>query len=273
MKQGAIGPGRAARSGNVLFTPRWLAGHLLALALIVLFVNLGAWQLRRLEARTTLNDLVATRTTAAPVPLAEALQDSRDGAGEVPEYTMVRVRGTFAPEHEVLLRGRSLDGRPGFNLLTPFMLAADEPGVDGAAVLVERGWVPYDHDSVPVIDAPPPAGEVEVVGRLRAPSSSPGGLAPRDPAEGVLVQSYYVDVERLQGQMPFALVPAYVTATGLTPPHARDLPLPLPPDDLSDGPHLGYAIQWFAFAVIGVVGYVILLRYVVRGERRGSAPG
>lgn len=267
MDEGAAGTGRAARSGTVLLTPRWLAGHLLALVLIVLFVNLGAWQLRRLDARTTLNELVESRTAAAPVALHDALQD----AGEVPEYTMVRLRGTFAAEHEVLLRGRSLDGRPGFNLLTPLLLAAEAPGLDGAAVLVERGWVPYDHDSVPVVDAAPPAGVVEVVGRLRAPSSSPGGLAPRDPAEGVLVQSYYVDVERLQRQMPFTLVPAYVTATAVTPPHPGALPLELPPDDLSDGPHLGYAIQWFAFALVGIVGYMILLRKVSRDAATHAA--
>jgi surfeit locus 1 family protein len=247
----------------VLLRPRWLIGHVLALVLVVLFVNLGAWQLRRLDARTANNELISSRSAAGPVGLATAWAEFIR-SGEFPEYTVVTVTGRFAAEGEVLLRGRSLDGQPGFNLLTPLLIDAPDPSLGGVAVLVERGWVPYDHDTVPVADAPPPAGAVEVIGRLRPPSSAPGGLAPRDPEEGVLVQTYYVDTQRLQRQLPYELVPAYVTATSIVPPQTGDLPRPLPADDLSAGPHLGYAIQWFAFAVVGVVGYAILLRKVRR---------
>src|SRR5690606_29565385 len=193
--------------------------------------------------------------------------------GEFPAYTLVRVEGRFAAADEVLLRGRSLAGQPGFNLVTPLLLDDPDPSLAGAAILVERGWVPYDHDSVPVTDAAPPPGTVTVTGRLRPPATAPGGLAPRDPAEGDLVQTYYVDTARLQQQLPYRLVPAYLTITELVPPHPGSLPRPLPADDLTAGPHLGYAIQWFAFALVGVVGYGILLRKVRRdaAARSGQA--
>src|SRR5690606_5098314 len=249
-----------------LLRPRWLAGHLLALVLIVVFTTLGAWQLRRLDARTAHNELVAARAAAETVDLATAIQEWQR-TGEFPEYMMVRFSGTFVPAAEVLLRGRSLEGQPGFNLLTPVLLDDPDPSLGGTAIFVERGWVPYDHDAVPVADAPPPPGTVAVVGRLRAPTSAPGGLAPRDPAAGALVQAYYVDTDRLQEQVPYPLVPAYVTATALEPQQTGPLPRPLPAADLTNGPHLGYAIQWFAFALVGVVGYAILLRKV----RRDSA--
>ena len=242
----------------------WLAGHVLALVLVVLFVNLGAWQLRRLEARTAHNELVATRTAAAPVDLASAMRGLA-GTGEFPEYTTVRLSGSFMQAGEVLLRGRSLNGQPGFNLVTPLLISEPDPSLGGTAILVERGWVPYDHDIVPVTDAAPPAGTVEIVGRLRPPTSAPPtGLAPRDPADGTLVQTYYVDTVRLQQQLPYPLVAAYLTVTEMVPPHTGALPRPLPADDLTAGPHLGYAIQWFAFALVGVVGYAILLRKVTR---------
>lgn len=259
----------AGASGSPLLRPRWLVGHLLALVLIVLFLNLGAWQLGRLEARTARNELIAARTAAEPVTLAAALREF-EITGEFPEYTIVRMTGTFAQAGEVLLRGRSLGGQPGFNLVTPLLLADPDAALGGAAILVERGWVPYDHDAVPVTDAAPPGGMVEVVGRMRAPTSQPGGLAPRDPAEGALVQTYYVDTARLQQQLPYPLVPAYVTATHMEPPQAGALPRPLPAEDLSNGPHLGYAIQWFAFALVGVVGYAILLRKVSRDSASTS---
>lgn len=247
----------------LLLRPRWLAGHLLALVLVALFITLGAWQLRRLDARTTHNDLISSRSAASPVELAAAMRQFAD-TGVFPEYLVVKVSGRFSVEGEVLLRGRSLDGRPGFNLVTPLVVDDPDPALGGTAVLVERGWVPYDRDTVPVADAAPPAGTVEVIGRLRPPSSAPAGLAPRDPAEGALTQTYYVDTARLQRQLQYPLVPAYITATAMVPPQAGDLPRPLPPDDLTAGPHLGYAIQWFSFALVGVVGYAILLRKVRR---------
>ena len=249
---------------HVLLTPRWLAGHALALTLVVLFVNLGFWQLRRLEQRREHVAQVVERSQLPPAPLAEAL-----AAGEVPEYRTVAAVGTFDPSEEVLLRGRGRDGQPGFHVLTPLVLS-EPAGLPGEAVLVERGWVPYALDSVPVTEASPPEGEVVVTGRVRAPTSHRAGtLGPRDPAEGELTQTFYVDVERLQPQMPYRLVPAYVELTSVDPPHPGELPLALPEPDLGEGPHLGYAVQWFSFAAIGIVGYLFLLRHVARGERRG----
>ena len=254
----------AAATKPLLLRPRWLAGHLLALVLVVLFLALGTWQLRRLDARTARNELVTSRAAASPVDLATALREFA-ATGVFPEYMAVKVSGRFAAEGEVLLRGRSLEGQPGFNLVTPLVLDDPDPSLGGNAVLVERGWVPYDHDIVPVTDAAPPAGTVEIVGRLRPPTSAPPtGLAPRDPADGTLVQTYYVDTVRLQQQLPYPLVAAYLTVTEMVPPHTGALPRPLPADDLTAGPHLGYAIQWFAFALVGVVGYAILLRKVTR---------
>lgn len=246
----------------MLLSPRWVAGHLLALGLVVLFVNLGFWQLRRLEQRRDYVAEVQERAMLEPARLEEALR------GEFLEYRTVTATGVFDAGEEVLLRGRSLDGQPGYNILTPLVLD------DGSAVLVERGWVSYGTQTVPVEGAPPPADVVVVTGRLREPGGrAEGTFGPRDPAEGELEQTYYVDVERLQPQMPYDLVPAYVELVAVEPPHPEELPLPLPEPVLDEGPHLGYAIQWFSFAVIGVVGYAFLMRHVVKGARnsRGSA--
>ncbi|HNQ98771.1 MAG TPA: SURF1 family protein [Trueperaceae bacterium] len=252
-------------SRPVLLRGRWLAGHLLALVMVGLFINFGFWQLRRLEQRRAVNAVMDSRAHLPPQPLASALPVG----SEVPQYLPVTVVGTFDPEHEVLLRGRSLDGRPGFNLLTPLVLDDDSAGeYRGGAVLIERGWVPYDHDSVPVADALPPTGSVTVSGELRAPQSPPTGplaaIAAHDPPDGPLVQSFYVDVKRLAPQMPYPLVPAYVVLRQQTPPNEQRLPEPIPANEMSEGPHLGYALQWFGMALVGAVGYVFLTRSAAR---------
>src|SRR5690606_31501350 len=104
----------------LLLRGRWLAGHLLALVLVVAFVNFGFWQLRRLGHKREVNAVVAARAHLPPAPLATALVPR----AAVPEYLPVNVSGAFAPENEVLLRGRSLAGLPGFNVLTPLVLDA-----------------------------------------------------------------------------------------------------------------------------------------------------
>jgi surfeit locus 1 family protein len=270
--------GASAGRGRVLLRPRWIVGHLLALVLVAAFVNFGFWQLRRLAAVGERNAVIEARAAEAPLALDRALATAvgsatAPGAPSFPEYRNVVVTGTFDPEHEVLLRGRSAGGRPGFHLLTPLTISG-AGAWSGSAVLVERGWVPYDLDTVPVADAPPPGGTVTVTGELRAPQGPPTDswavMAPRDPPDGKLTQSFYADVTRLQPQMPYPLVPAWITLRSSTPPHPSELPLPVPEHALDEGPHLGYAIQWFAFAVVGLVGYALLLRATLRRERSGG---
>ena len=271
-------PGRASDAGEppgndrpagvrLLVTPKWLFGHLLALALVLLFVNFGFWQLDRLEERTARNELTEARMEAAPAALETLLEE-----GVAPEdiaYRRAFTRGTFATEHEILLRSRSRDGQPGWHLLTPLLLG------DGRALLVDRGWVPRGLDRPPVAEAAPPDGEVRVEGLVRLEEDPPQGwaanLSPRDPPDGELERSYYVDLERLAPQYPFELVPVYLQLTRLEPEQPGRLPLPPLLPEFSRGPHLSYALQWFSFALIGIVGYAILLRRTVsERESRGD---
>ena len=254
---------QAQRARAQLLSPKWIAGHLLALTLVVAFVNFGFWQLRRLDQARSRNEVIEARSATPQQSLAAVL-----ALGDEMEFVPVAVTGVYAPEDEVLLRGRSTGGGPGFHVLTPLVLGEDAGDLAGKAVLVERGWVPYAMDEVPVTAALPPTGSVAVEGEAYPPQVPPtgalSGLAAHDPPEGALTQSFYVDVARLQPQMPYELVPAYLKLRVQTPPTPGELPTALPPEQHDLGPHLGYAIQWFSFAIIGVAGYFFLLRSVVR---------
>jgi surfeit locus 1 family protein len=163
--------------------------------------------------------------------------------------------GTFDADSEVLIRSQVYRGVAGFHVITP--LVAD----DGSAVLVNRGWVPLDMDQVPVNAAGPPTGVVTTEGWL-APSQTRQALGPADPADGRLVTMSRVDVDRIGEQVPYTLLPVYLVALGE---QGSDLPVPLDPPVFDDeGPHLAYAIQWFSFLVIGLVGYGFLMRRSLR---------
>jgi len=248
------------RSWRFLRRPRWIVGTLLMLVMLVTMINLGLWQIRRLHQRLRQNAAIQARIDAPAMPLAAALQRFDLGlpltAADSAAYRRVRVSGHYDPADEVLLRGRTMDGNPGFDLLTPLVLA------DGRALLVDRGWVPYTDDIKPVTNAAPPTGAVELTGLLRLPQPEPSGLfkpiSPQDPS-GPLKKSFYANPHRLQAQMPFTLVDGYLQLATQTPAQAGQLPVLPSPPQLSNGPHLSYAIQWFSFTAIAGVGYAVVL--------------
>lgn len=245
---------------KALLAPRWLAGHLVAISLVVAFVNLGLWQLQRLEARTATNALIQQQLAGEPRALRSLIEAS--GEPEALRYHRTFVSGRFDPEQEVLLRSRSHQGEPGWHVLTPLLFAEDR------ALLVNRGWVPFGMDTPPLEAVRPPEGEVTVWGLLQ-PSQKPpeGWLVVRDPPQGVLSKVFWVDTERLAQQFPYRLEPFYLELTAQQPATPGPLPVPPPPPEIGAGPHLSYALQFFAFALIGIVGYGLLLRRVLTEHR------
>lgn len=238
-------------------TPRWLAVHLMVIIVAGVFIRLGIWQLDRLMERRSQNEAIAVRTEIAPVRLSEIL-------GNVPaserEYRRVAVIGTFDVDGEVLIRSRTHNGEAGFHVVTPLVVD------DGWAILINRGWVPLDLDTPPVSSALPPVGPIEVTGTVRETQTAPA-LGPTDPSEGRLERLYWIDIPRLQQQSAYPLAPISVELVSQIPTQADSLPVPVPTRTLTEGSHLAYAVQWFAFAVIGLGGYAALLR---RNRRTGG---
>jgi surfeit locus 1 family protein len=78
-----------------------------------------------------------------------------------------------------------------------------------------------------------------------------------------------VDVGAIARDLPYDVVPWFLQLQTQSPP-SGELPLPEPPPELTEGPHLSYAFQWFAFATIAAVGYVILVRREVVERRDGA---
>jgi surfeit locus 1 family protein len=233
-----------------------MIAHVVMLLLSVAFVSLGMWQLRRLDERRLANTVGESRFEAEPVDAALLVSAAGSDLDSLSHYR-ARATGTFAPESEVLIRSQVYLGVAGFHVVTP--LVAD----NGSAVLVNRGWVPLDMDRVPVTAATPPAGVVTVEGWL-VPTKERGALGPPDPEDGRLVAMNRVDIDRIQEQVPFPLLPMYLVAMGE---RGGELPVPVEtPTFEDDGPHLAYAIQWFSFLVIGIVGYGFLMRRSLRSS-------
>lgn len=223
---------------------RWLT--LGALALAFLLIQLGNWQLDRLDQRRTRNALVEARINAAPVALTG---QPIDPAAE--EFRRVTVRGEYDPANEIVLRNRAFNGIPGMDILTPLRIAGSNQ-----SVLVNRGWVPMEQAEQARRAPLGVSGPVEIEGIIRQPQMRSGGISPEDrqPEGGRLDAWFRVDIARIAQQVPYPLLPLYVEQ--LPGPNLPDLPKPHPDiDTTTEGPHLGYALQWFSFATIGLCGY------------------
>ena len=240
-----------------LFTPRWLAFHLLVVAGVVLMVNLGFWQLRRLDERREFNATVESRIDLPPVPLDDVLVPGADP--EDLEWRSVTASGTYLPEETFVVVNRSQGGVAGEMVVTPMELD------DGRILLVERGFVPLDAEA-----APPPAGTVEVTGRLRPSQTRRTGQL-SDPATGELTEAQRIDIDRLAPQLPGEPVPMFLELTSSDPAEPGPSPQPVTAPELSDGPHLSYAVQWFIFSTAVVVGWVLAVRKSITTRRRAAA--
>lgn len=236
-----------------LARPRWILFHLLCLGAVALMVALGFWQLDRWQTRREFNDRVGARAAAPPVAFGDLIGDGTDP--DDVEWRTVTVEGEYLADEQLVEVNRAQEGRPGANVVTPLRLD------DGTVLLVNRGFVP--EPNLEVAEAPaPPEGDVIVEGRVR--TSERRGFGGLSEPDGPLTQIQRIDLPRLAAQLPGALAPVYLDLLASDPPQG-DVPTPVPPPELSEGPHISYMLQWWFFSACVVVGWVLLVRREARG--------
>jgi len=211
---------------------------LVTLLLVTLCLIAANWQYQRGVDRHAKNFKIEANTKLAAIPLAEVKDFNSN------EWRTVTASGLFDTSHEVLLRNHySDDGVYGFEYLTLFKSQAKTFWVD-------RGWVKAGASAAARPDMPTtPSGEVSITGRIRLNSALPHGSFFAIPSSGNLVsawnlranvktESYYIDL---------------ISGESVTPKAPAELP------ELSDGPHMAYALQWLFFA-----GLIIYGRFLIR---------
>ncbi len=216
----------------------------LGTALVILIAagvcgRLGLWQLTRLAERRARNAEIEARMRLPPVPL-ESITHADSFA-----YRRVVGRGVFDLGRQAIEVGKPRRGIPGLFIVSPLVLP------DGRASRVERGWV-----------ASPDARSVDLASFVETDSSEITGLLlhPVDgsiePREGWPLVVRYADPITLQPRYPYPLLPWVLRRAELPPSLSRLGLEPAPSPELSEGSHLSYAIQWFSFGLIAIVGGV-----------------
>ncbi|HET9426078.1 MAG TPA: SURF1 family protein [Gemmatimonadaceae bacterium] len=235
--------------------PSTIAFLAFATVAAIICVRLGLWQLDRRELRRASNATISARGGLPTLPVTELSGDTSQT-----RFRRVVVAGVPDFEHEILLTHRGNDGAPGLDIITPIRI----PGQD-SAVLVNRGWV-YSPD-----------GMTTDLARWREPAATFTGYVDSferstatDSVRGRAIR--WMDYRAIARTFPYPIRDYYVVALADSAPvteQASTTPriVRLQPPKLGEGPHLSYALQWFAFATIALVGASIV---AARSMRSGS---
>lgn len=216
---------------------------IVSLVAAAICVRLGFWQLSRLKERQAENRRAANARAGELVTLNGP---SPTGSARVDHG--VAVRGEYDRAHEVVLRGHVYREVPGVHVVTPLRIAGSDSGV-----LVNRGFLPSPDATFADTDSLNEPGMVEVRGvALAIPASADSGAPLVSNGKETWRR---LDLPALRARIPYPLIDVYIL-------QSPDSGLPryprrLEPHPLNDGPHLSYAVQWFAFAAIAVVGGII----------------
>ena len=242
-----------------MFQRQWLITTLLVFAGTALCIRLGIWQLDRLQQRRAFN---AQFEMARAEPALNLNKDIPEDITAM-EWRAVNVIGTYDFANQVALRNQYHDSQAGYHLLTPLLFG-------GEAVLVDRGWIPADGNSTASdwrkYDE---AGTVNISGQIRLEQAKPafGGVPDKLPGSGAKLDIWNnADLQNIARQLPYPVLPVYVQPA--TNPSDTAPPIPFQPEvEITEGPHMGYAFQWFTFATILFVGYPFFLRKQERGSK------
>lgn len=236
---------------------RWLLLTLFVVALGVTFFNLGQWQLDRLDQRRDRN-ASAAQHESAPVLGFEAVFTREIADSD--QWQRVTVTGTFDAAHQLQVRYRSSGEATGWELVTPLV------ATNGQVILVNRGFVqrPAAQDFPKALPAPP-AGQVTVVGYVRR--NEQGRDNAMTPTEGTV---RLINSDAISVWLGRPLLNGYIGLITVTPPQSAELQ-PIGPPEPTEGPHLSYALQWFAFTAIAGFGLFVLIRNDIVDRRKAAA--
>lgn len=255
-------------------SPKWILSHLFALTLIVTFVIAGFWQLSRLGDRQDANERIEDRALQSPVAINEALGSAETaGAHDIADaldFIAVSVSGRFIESELTRVANRSQDGRGGDWSIGLFEAS------DGQLLVVNRGFVLRSE-----MTADAPSEDVVLEGFLRrtrtkgwiGADDDPGAeRMPRLNVDDVIVRaeaagasaagrtvSVWLQLESIDGVAPDVVNEAGSLVEAVV------VPRPVPLDDLGEGNHFSYAIQWFSMAALSVLIYGLMLRRIARG--------
>jgi cytochrome oxidase assembly protein ShyY1 len=209
-------------------------------------LNLGFWQLNRLDEKRKFNSVLSTHSSTPVQSLDEAVPAKWNKATS--EWLRVSVTGSYDFSKAVTIINRSQDGTAGYNSVVPFT------STNNRTILVNRGFVPL------VMEAPvAPTGEIEIIGYLRA-SQSRSALGPIDSTEAGNTEFQRFDIPLISAHFGKTIEPMFLQLITESPAGESQWPAKVALPPLDEGTHMSYALQWFFFCLVAFTAWVVVIR-------------
>ncbi|MBA3907273.1 MAG: SURF1 family protein [Pseudonocardiales bacterium] len=249
-----------------LLRPAWLALiTTVTLFVIACYALLAPWQFGREAQRDAEQHTLDAASAIPPAPLAQVLPTG--GVAAAVDWRQVTVTGTYLPEAEGVVRLRVYDGKPAFEVLTPFR------ATDGRVVAIDRGFVTAENGAVVPPYPAPPTGEVTISARLRLDKTDPDHRA-EFYADGHR-QLYVTDSRTLAAATGLPIAEGYLALADGQPGVLNSLPVePAAAQSAAPFTNFSYALQWLTFGAIAVFAlvYFVRLEMLQRRSTSGAMP-
>jgi surfeit locus 1 family protein len=245
-----------------LFRRPWIFVTVLVIIAAVVMVRLGIWQLDRLAGRRAFNQQVISQIDQPPLALANEVLS---GELEALEFRTVRVEGEFDLENTLVLGNQVWEEQIGVHLLTPLKITGTN-----SYILIDRGWIPFADWENRNLSTYDPLNDVSVEGMLRISQTKLGLRDCLDESAGdPPFQVWCLALDDIASYLPYDLLSVYLIQG---PEGEQSVPpyLAIPQIEITEGPHLGYAVQWFTFAGILLIGYPFFVRREIQARQRNS---
>lgn len=236
---------------DILKEPRWIAAVAIGVLVSLLFIRLGMWQLDRLDERREENAIIEARTDEPVRPLVGVI-GQHDGDVAAMKHRRVSAEGVYRTDEEFFSIGRAQGDSRGTLVATPMDLD------DGTVLIVVRGLVPPDTQGPPAQGYAPPNGRVVVEGRIDD-GEQPTAIGEPVPENGKLASLSRLDLSYIDEWIEGDVLPITLLLENQSAPDPDGSPVRVRSEELTEGSHLGYAVQWFAFALIVAIGVGVLV--------------
>lgn len=211
---------------------------------IGVFVALGYWQLERAALKQSIQDTYERRLEM------DYRTPDLDAGRDAIAYARLLLRGRYLSAHNFLLDNQVHQGQAGYHVLTPFRLA------DGSRiVLVDRGWAAWGGRREVPAEIPLPAEADTIAGIAFYPEAAAFALGRIELSADWPQIIPRLDLDALREQYDEDLLPFVLWLAPERPGQfVRSWqPVWLPPEKSR-----AYALQWFSFAALALVLFVIL---------------
>lgn len=228
-----------------LLSPRWILIHIGVASLIFLMLNLGLWQLQRLDDKKAFNAILRNHTTMPVEEISRVLQSSNIAASE---WRRVQLTGSYVQAKTVTVINRSQNGTAGYDVVVPFVTTNND------TYFVNRGFMQL---SMSLPDTP--STETTVIGYLRT-SQTRRTFGAIDSTDSDITEFQRFDIPLIAQSRGIVTQPLFIQLVKELPSTNKPWPAAVELPVINEGTHLSYAIQWFFFCLVALTAWVVVVR-------------